>query len=223
MNDDELIMLLQEQRGKAAMTTPVEQIISRGRALRARRRIPRAAGAAGAAAVSAIAVGVALPASHPAASNPAASRRALDPDARLAAWTVTRQPNGNIKVTFREATDPAGLQRTLRADGIPASVTFSGQQNPACHGYPMSRAPRLGPAGAYQHQLSRFPLSTVLGPTVRNLMSAFHHPLDAMVIHPAALRPGVGIQIWTSGTPGAADNFQLHVRLVRASPQCTGS
>ncbi len=39
--------------------------------------------------------------------------------------------SGNPRITFREATDPAGLQRTLRADGVPASVTFTGQQNRA--------------------------------------------------------------------------------------------
>ena len=32
MNDDELITTLREQRGTVTMTTPVEQIISRGRA-----------------------------------------------------------------------------------------------------------------------------------------------------------------------------------------------
>jgi hypothetical protein len=45
----------------------------------------------------------------------------------------------------------------------------------------------------------------------------------ALVIHPSALPSGAGLQIWTSGTPGGADNFQLQVSLVRASPQCTGS
>ena len=47
MNDDELITMLREQRGKVPMNTPVEQIISRGRAVRARRRVPAVAGAWG--------------------------------------------------------------------------------------------------------------------------------------------------------------------------------
>lgn len=54
------------------------------------------------------------------------------------AWTVASQPNGSIQVTVSELRDPAGLQSKLRADGIPASVTFSGEANPACHGYPSS-------------------------------------------------------------------------------------
>ncbi len=45
----------------------------------------------------------------------------------------------------------------------------------------------------------------------------------AFVIDPSALPSGAGLQIWTSGTPRAADNFQLHVTLVKTSPQCTGS
>ena len=126
MNDHELITALREQRGKVPMDTPVEQIIRRGRAVRARRRVPQVAAALGTAAAAAFAVSLALPASHPAS----------EPHAQLAAWTVGRQPDGSIKVTIRELRDPAGLQQRLRADGVPASVTFSSQQNPACQGYP---------------------------------------------------------------------------------------
>ena len=35
-------------------------------------------------------------------------------------------PDGTIYVTINELKDPAGLQSTLRADGVPASVTFFG-------------------------------------------------------------------------------------------------
>ena len=100
MNDDDLITILREQRDKVPMNTPVDQIISRGRAVRARRRVPAVAGALGAAAAVAFAVSAALPASHPASG----------PGAQLAAWTVTRQADGSIRVTIRELRDPAGLQ-----------------------------------------------------------------------------------------------------------------
>ena len=43
------------------------------------------------------------------------------------------------------------------------------------------------------------------------------------VIRPSVLLSGAGLPSWTSGTPGAADSFQLQVSLVPASPQCTGS
>jgi hypothetical protein len=137
MNDGELITVLREQRGTVVMTTPVQQIISRGHAVRNRRRARGlVAAAVGTAAAAAVAVSVVLPASRPAASHPAASSPATShpaslPSVRLAAWTVTRQADGSIQVTFREATDAAGLQRTLRADGVPVSVTFTGQQNHA--------------------------------------------------------------------------------------------
>jgi hypothetical protein len=220
MNDDELIMVLRQQRGNVSMTTPLEQIIGRGRAVRARRRVPWAAASVVAAAAVAAAVGVALPASRSAPKLPAVSHQPVSHPAsgagvQLAAWTVTRQADGIIKVTFREATDPAGLQSTLRADGVPASVTFTGHQNPACQPYSASDSQAFWPFG---------PKTGPLG------WSGFiHHPQeayttqDAMVINPAALPSGVGLQIWTSGTPGAADDFQLHASLVRASPQCTGS
>jgi hypothetical protein len=215
MNDDELIMVLREQRGKVPMTTPVEQIISRGRAVRARRRVPGVAAAVGAAAAAAIAVGVALPAGHPSAGLPSASHSASLPNVRLAAWTVAWQADGSIKVTFRQATDAAGLQRTLRADGVPASVTFTGQENPACQPY------STGSSHAYQ------PFGPATGPLggpgfLRNPKAAYNTP-DALVIRPSALPSGTGLQIWTSGTLGAADNFQLNVSLVKASTQCTGS
>ena len=198
MNDNELITALREQRGKVPMGTPVEQIIRRGRAVRARRRVPQVAGALGAAAAAAFAVSVALPASHPASV----------PRAQLAAWTVDRQVDGSIKVTIRELRDPAGLQQRLRADGVPASVTFSGQQNPACQGYH---------GGGSQSQRRQLLGSVVTGPGTGR---------DVMVIHPAALPSGAGLQInalfrHVPGQRGSLEGFS--VDLVQASPQCTGS
>jgi len=196
MNDNELITALREQRGNVPMDTPVEQIIRRGRAVRARRRLPGAAGALGAAAAAAFAVSMVLPASH----------SASEPGAQLAAWTVARQADGSIQVTIRELRDPAGLQRTLRADGVPASVTFTGQQNPACQGYPGS-----GSRSQRQQLLG----SVVTGPAGR----------DALVIHPSALPSGGGLQIYvlSQNHPGPDGGFQVAVRLVQASPGCTGS
>jgi hypothetical protein len=215
MNDNELITVLREQRGTVLMTTPVEQIISRGRAVRARRRVPGVAAAVGTAAVAAVAVGVALPASHPGASHPAAKHPAGGPGLHLTAWTVSRQADGSIRVTFRDATDPAGLQRTLRADGVPVSVTFTGHQNPACQAYSSGSSQGFKPFGSRTGPFGRPGF-------INNPKSAYSSP-DALVIDPSALPSGAGLQIWTSGTPGAADNFLLNVNLVQASPQCTGS
>jgi hypothetical protein len=226
MHDDELITAVRDSFTGVYSATPVERIVRRSRAVRARRRIPVTAGAVGAAAALGGALSVVLPAGHPASSHPtagkatshpAASQTASGPDVQLAAWTVTRQADGNIQVTFREATDPAGLQSTLRADGIPASVTFTGQHNPSCQPYPS----RGRPASPSPGQGFGGPLTGVLGGP-QDPAQSYTTPY-ALVIHPSALPSNAGLQIWTSGTPGAADNFQLNVDLVQASPQCTGS
>jgi len=39
-------------------------------------------------------------------------------------------------VNVRELRDPGGLQRMLRADGVPATVRFNGQSPPRCLFYP---------------------------------------------------------------------------------------
>jgi hypothetical protein len=220
MNDHELMTVVRETFADVHSATAVERIVSRSRAVRARRSIAGMAAALGATAVAAVAVSVALAASHQApshlaGSHPAASHPTGRPSVQLAAWTVTRQANGSIRVTFRAASHAAALQRTLRADGVPASVTFTGRQNPACQPYRASGSRAFWPFGAQAGPLGSY--------------AFIHQPKDAyttpyaLVIHPSALPSGSGLQIWTSGTLGAADNFQLQVMLVRASPQCTGS
>jgi hypothetical protein len=215
MNDDELITAVRESFTGVRSATPAERIVSRSRAVRARRRVTAAA-ALGAAAAVAVAAGVALPVGHQAGGHPV-----RQPGARLAAWTVSRSADGSINVTFRQATDPAGLQRTLRADGVPASVTFTGQQNRACRPY-SSPAGLWPPRPPHWPKPGRGPLQ--MGPGVFGpVLGQPFPPKYALVIHPAALPSGAGVQIWTSGTPGAADDFELRVALVVASPQCTGS
>jgi hypothetical protein len=224
MNDNELITTLLEQRGRIPMTTPVEQIISRGRAIRARRRVPGVAATAGTAAAAAVAVTIALPASHPADGHPADG-----PTVQLAAWTVTKLADGNISVTIRELKDPAGLQRRLRADGVPASVTFTSQQNPACRSYPGGTP---GPAAGtpllrrvfpkpYREfrwspgrPVSRRAVSRRLPPSQNNAL---------IVIHPSALPGNAGVQIASvNGGPDGASGVDMPT-VVYASPQCTGS
>ena len=127
MNDQELITAVKQSVSGVHMRVPAEQIVNRSRAIRSRRRIPAVVGAL------AVATGAAFAVTGTLAPSGQASHQ---PTAQLAAWTVTEQANGDIKVTIRELRNPAALQRTLRADGVPASVTFAGQQNPACQGYP---------------------------------------------------------------------------------------
>jgi hypothetical protein len=56
MNDDDLMTAVRNSFTSVHVTTPVEQITRRGRALRARRRIPALAGALAVAAAAALAV-----------------------------------------------------------------------------------------------------------------------------------------------------------------------
>jgi hypothetical protein len=112
MNDDEMITLMKEPLSDVHMTMPLDEVVRHGRSVRARRRRLRGlTGAVALAGSSITAVALLVPGGHPA-------------KAQLAAWTVTRDPDGGITVTVNQMKDPAGLQATLRADGIPARVTF---------------------------------------------------------------------------------------------------
>ncbi|MGH3400376.1 MAG: hypothetical protein ACRDPO_37405 [Streptosporangiaceae bacterium] len=195
------------------MSTPADTIIRHGRVRRWRR------GLGGLAATAAVAVGATLaitglasPASHP--SGPAGG-------AQLTAWTVTRQADGNVHVTVRQLRDPARLQARLRADGVPASVTYLQHPNPACHPYEHV-APPPGLAGR-QHVpfrvaarlMSRVTHGVVrLEPGGRGLGATDH-----FVIIPAALPHGTGLQIGARVSPAM---IGLRFGLVHVSQPCTG-
>ncbi len=81
-----------------------------GRGRPGRRRLLLAAGAVAAAAAAAIAI------------VQAAGPERGTGQFVTAAWVVRHNANGTVKVTLKQARDAAGLQRALRADGIPAYV-----------------------------------------------------------------------------------------------------
>jgi hypothetical protein len=220
MNDTELITAVRESVADVRVTTPVAQVARRGRALRARRRIPRVAGVLVVAGGVALAVTALLPSGHSglvSAGHPGRHPAGV----RLAAWTVTRQPNGDIDVTINQLKDPAGLQATLRADGLPVSVTFSGSMlSASCQPYQ---------AGTLRA------VTQIRG--------------DGLVIDPSALPSGAGVAIFDAAGTGLAPSPSgttptlgrtppthpaltgplqtaldgpLAVGLVYASPQCTG-
>jgi hypothetical protein len=111
------------------MARPAGDIIARARRRRMRHGL---AGAATAAVLAALAAPALLPGNDGHGASPA----------RLAAWTVTTEPGGELAVTIRELRDPVGLQRQLRTDGVPATVRFTGQTPRRCLYYPLS--PRQG-------------------------------------------------------------------------------
>jgi hypothetical protein len=198
MNDNELITAVRESLADVHTATPVEQIRSRGRAVRARRRVPGLAAALAAAAGAAVAVTALLPAGHPASHQS---------HVQLAAWTVVRQPAGVIHVTVRELRDPAGLQAALRSDGVPASVSFGNGQQTACRPYP---------GGGFTTSANPALINSVFPPS-----SA---PGTSVSIRPSALPDGTGVllaflQRSQPGRPAMA----LEAAVVQASRQCTGA
>jgi hypothetical protein len=228
MNDNEVSTAVRESVADIHSTTPVAQIISRGRAVRARRRIPGVAGALTVAAAAALAVTALLPSSHPGLLSSAHPGQASPghpgshpASVRLAAWTVVRQANGEIDVTINQLKDPAGLQATLRADGVPATVSFNGTLlSASCQGYSASTS---------------------------TLNAVFQGHSTYLAIDPSALPSGTGVAIADepgAGLPTLSGNIPTHggtppvrpsvpplstaidgplaVGLVYTSPQCTG-
>ena len=136
---------------------------------------------------------------------------------QAASRAAGRWPAGASRLTARIA--PAGLQRTLRADGVPASVIF----NP--------KLPRRAPFRdlfRVQHNPCRFSrdqgqlLKVVTGPPHRLRAGS-----TLATIHPAALPHGDGVQFIATPNTGypqsGAGRFAVGVILVQASPGCTGS
>ena len=202
MNDSELITAVRESVTGVHTATPVEQIVTRGQAVRARRRIPALAAAMAVVAAAVLAVTALLPGLQPASQHSGA---------RLAAWTVVRQADGNIRVTLRDLRDPAGLQSKLRADGVPVSVTFDGQPDPACRMLPFAVQMAHFPAVV---EVPAWPIPTAPGGTI-------------VVIHPSALPRHAGLHLVARFAPdphhGAGELVAVGGLLVHASQQCTGS
>ena len=140
---------------------------------------------------------------------------------RLAAWTVQRDPGGTIKITISELRDAAGLQATLRADGVPANVVFS--QTPfegttSSSALPPSCAvPDMSGKDSAMLSAKIMPFT---GPPTPGPSSV------ALTINSSAIPPGIGVFIKAfAASPGTENGpiFSLENDLVMTSPQCTGS
>jgi hypothetical protein len=210
---------LRQMAGEAQRVRPQDlaDIIREGDRVRRRTFARRsAAGLSAAAAVAGVALAVtatqpgareagqptALGASQPGARQ--TGQQTGQQPAQLTDWTVTRQADGDVSVTIRQFADLAGLQQTLRADGVPASVLPAGQANP-CQAY----------SGTTSIQ------QVVTGLTA-SLAAGSASPL--LIIHPSALPSGAGLQLVASsgfGHPGASGDASF--QLVQASAACTGS
>jgi hypothetical protein len=121
---DATLSALKDSLDGVTMHTPVERIVTEGRARRRRRRA--AVSATGVVAVTGLALGV--PAlSHPSTAPPGArlSTGAGSVHIHTAAFALDSQTDGTLRVSWdkgRYFQDHAGLERALRAAGFPVLV-----------------------------------------------------------------------------------------------------
>jgi hypothetical protein len=103
--------------------------------------------------------------------------------ATLTAWTVHRAADDTVTVTVRQFRDPAGLQQSLSAAGVPALVQFSAGPCPA----PSAAIPSNGAT-----------MGSVLARAVRAASG------DVFVIHPNAIPVGTILELVFPGSGRAA-------------------
>ena len=220
-DDDYALCVISDSLSQVPVARPPkpEAIMAKGRARRHRRRI-----SAMTAALAVVAAGtgaaVTLSGGSQTAGSHTADSQAGGPTvhAQLAAWSVSKRADGDLHVTVSELSDPAGLQSTLRADGVPASVTFLNQPNTTCSRYPHGTDPSLlarifppSGTGAAHHVAGGPNIGT--GPDVGR-------GGQGLVIDPAAIPSAVGLQLaWNR----IGDLIVGRQDLVQKSPQCTGS
>lgn len=192
MNDDELATVVKASVTDVHMTIPADQIISRSHAIRKRRRIPGLAAGMGVVAAAVLAVTALLP-GHSAT---------VRPGIYLSAWTVVKHADGTVYVRINQLRDPAGLQRKLRADGVPASVVFG---NP----------PNVQPEPCQWYHGNHAGLLPKVVPSIAPGQPPGH---AILAIDPSALPAGAGVQIITP-----TNLSRIGVRLVATSQGCTGS
>ena len=152
------------------------------------------------------------------------------PRAHLTAWTVVKQSNGSIAITLSWLQDPAGLQRALRADGVPVSVYLADESDPQwkppCTPYSRWWTRALGP-GALDGGLAR--------PTSFLLQS--DPPLgNTLTLNPSRIPSGLvlvlillryPVQTWSSGPDMGVlllhNSVSVGFYFAQPSQQCTGS
>ena len=207
--DDELLTAVRESFAGARLDTPLDATIRRGRRLRARRRRGGVATAVVLAAGLTVA-GLTVAGLVASRSGQPAPQARPTPPATLAAWTVTKGPGHTVTILVRQLRDPAGLQRTLRADGVPAAVAFQGGM--------LSDTPPV-PRTCQNVRMSDPANADLQGKIIGPGLSASPRYI-ALVIHAAEIPRGIGLNL-TVQTNGSGYGWSLG--LVQASPACTGS
>jgi hypothetical protein len=155
----------------------------------ARRRLLLATGAIAAAAATAIVVPAVLPGRE---AGPLVT----------AAWAVQRNPDGTVGVTFKQARDAAGLQRALRAEGVPAWVRYIPFVRTLAGDYRRAEnCAQTGPGNLPGGQRN-----VTITEQVFPFLAAGGTPAgDALTIRPSAIPEGDSILVEVSWDPGDGD------------------
>jgi hypothetical protein len=134
------------------------------------------------------------------------------------AWTVHEDAGGTVTIYLRQYANPAGLQRTLRADGINAIVrpipimwrTFVSRKLPGSRKPPPFRIPALA---CFYRPTNSAP------PAVQRAVVTFVGKQDLpalFVIHPDAMPPGSALFLaFVAGLPSKGKNPDTGVLAVR--------
>ena len=137
-------------------------------------------------------------------------------NANLTAWTVTNGPRGTVNVTIRQLLDPAGLERTLRADGIPANVS--------CQDGEPSDTPPL-PSQCQQVAMSDEANANlqakILGWPLQAPSASTGYRF-ALNIHRPQIPKGIGIYLAVQAD-SSNQQWGWGLDLVKDTPACTGS
>lgn len=192
MNDNGLTTLVRDSVADVHATTPIDQIINRGRGLQRRRRFTTSAGLAFTAVAAGTAVTVALsgapgasPNHNPGAAPPNQSTGGI----RTVGFVLTANANGTLTLTMSQMLDPVALQQALARHGVPALV----KTDSYCTSTPA--APDPVEAGV---------LST---------RPAFHPPKVGLVQVPNSASPSGGPG-HPPGPPDALGQFAAHTKTV---------
>jgi hypothetical protein len=202
----------------AAAERPQRRPARAGTRLRARpRRVARLAAGAGLSLAAAAGIFAAV------ALQPASPRPVTGPgsgSARLAAWTVIRQPDGRVDIYFRQMQHAAALQALLRKDGVPARVQFLTPGWIRRHRHDrritqvVPRSCSVDLSNNASPSLNRKIFPEPAGPF--NKQGVAHAPPGlALIVRPSAIPAGTGLLLQMG-------SYGFNTYYVKVTPACTG-